>query len=72
MTGLGLVTAVALFSFIDIAVAATISTPQALNPNLTNTICDNGGPTFYYNGSGPVPSFNTTSPAPAPLTALNR
>ena len=31
------------------------STPQALNPQLTNTIPDNGGPVLYYNGSGDVP-----------------
>ena len=72
MIGPGLVTAFALFSFIDTAFGVTISTPQALNPNLTNTIGDNGGPTLHYNGSGPVPSYNTTSPPPAPLSALNR
>lgn len=72
MIGLGLVIAVALISCIDTAFGATISTPQALNPNLTNTIGDNGGPTLYYNGSGPVPPYNATSPPPAPLSALNR
>ena len=35
--------------------AATNYTPEALNPKLTNTIGDKGGPTLYYNGSGPVP-----------------
>ena len=35
--------------------AATSYTPEALNPKLTNTIGDKGGPTLYYNGSGPVP-----------------
>lgn len=35
--------------------AATNYTSQALNPQLTNTIGDKGGPTLYYNGSGPVP-----------------
>ncbi|MCJ1389734.1 hypothetical protein MMC18_002591 [Xylographa bjoerkii] len=30
-------------------------TPPALNPQLTNTLPTNGGPTLYYNGSGPVP-----------------
>ena len=35
--------------------AATSYTPEALNPQLTNTIGDKGGPTLYYNGSGPVP-----------------
>lgn len=72
MIGLGHVGAVALYLFIDLAFGATNSTPQALNPKLTNTIDDNGGPTLYYNGSGPVPPYNTTSPPPAPLPALNR
>ena len=30
-------------------------TPPALNPQLTNTLNNAGGPTLYYNGSGPVP-----------------
>lgn len=47
------------------------STPQALNPNLTNTVPNApGGPTLYYNGSGPVPPYNETSPIPASLPAL--
>ncbi|KUJ19694.1 uncharacterized protein LY89DRAFT_580202 [Mollisia scopiformis] len=47
------------------------SSPQALNPNLTNTIPNApGGPTLYYNGSGPVPPYNETSPIPAALPAL--
>jgi hypothetical protein len=51
---------------------AIAATPQALNPQLTNTIPDVGGPVLYYNGSGPVPAYNLTSPAPAPITPLNR
>ena len=35
--------------------AATSYTPEALDPKLTNNIGDKGGPTLYYNGSGPVP-----------------
>lgn len=35
--------------------AATSYTPEALDPKLTNSIGDKGGPTLYYNGSGPVP-----------------
>ena len=35
--------------------AAADYTPEALNPQLTNTIGDKGGPILYYNGSGPVP-----------------
>ncbi|MCJ1458766.1 hypothetical protein MMC28_009140 [Mycoblastus sanguinarius] len=53
------------------ALRAQNSTPQALNPQLTNTIGDKGGPTLYYNGSGPVPPYNETSPIPAPFTPLN-
>jgi hypothetical protein len=52
--------------------AATSSNPPALNPQLTNTIPDVGGPILYYNGSGPVPAYNLTSPPPAPVTPLNR
>ena len=47
------------------------ATPEALNPDLENTIGDKGGPTLYYNGSGPVPPYNETSPIPAPFTPLN-
>ena len=46
------------------------STPEALNPQLTNTIDDKGGPILYYNGSGDVPPYNETSPIPAPFTPL--
>jgi hypothetical protein len=53
--------------------AAVSSTPQALNPQLTNTIPDApGGPVLYYNGSGPVPPYNMTSPIPTAVTPLNR
>ena len=45
--------------------------PAALNPQLTTTFPLNGGPELYYNGSGPVPSYNETSPIPAPITPLN-
>ena len=47
------------------------ATSEALNPDLENTIGDKGGPTLYYNGSGPVPPYNMTSPIPAPFTPLN-
>jgi len=68
----GGISAIVLSLLIDAVVGATSSTPQALNPKLTNTIGDNGGPILYYNGSGPVPPYNMTSPPPAPLPALNR
>ena len=45
----------ALLQYASYTVAATSYTPEALNPQLTNTIGDKGGPTLYYNGSGPVP-----------------
>lgn len=52
--------------------ALTNSTSQALNPFLQNTVPDApGGPTLYYNGSGPVPAYNLTSPIPTPITPLN-
>ena len=50
----------------------TNSTPQALNPQLTNIISNGNGPILYYNGSGPVPSYDTISPDPAPLPPLSR
>ena len=45
--------------------------PAALNPQLTTTFPLNGGPELYYNGSGPVPPYNQTSPLPVPITPLN-
>lgn len=45
--------------------------PAALNPQPTTTFPLNGGPELYYNGSGPVPPYNETSPIPAPITPLN-
>lgn len=48
------------------ALGASDATPEALNPQLTNTIPDNGGPVLYYNGSGPVPP----SVAPRPSTGV--
>ncbi|KAI9815935.1 MAG: hypothetical protein M1827_001927 [Pycnora praestabilis] len=65
------VAAVSLLSLINNAAAATNYTSQALNTQDTNTIPDNGGPTLYYNGSGPVPPENETSPIPLPLDPLS-
>lgn len=50
--------------------AETNSTPEALNPFPQNTIPDDGGPTLYYNGTGPVPPYDETSPNPAPITPV--
>lgn len=67
-----LVGAVALSSLALHAQATTNSTPQALNPQLTNIVPNApGGPTLYYNGSGPVPPYNETSPIPTPITPYN-
>ncbi len=64
--------AVALSSFLLEAQATVNSTPQALNPDLQNTIPNApGGPILYYNGSGPVPPYNETSPIPTPITPFN-
>lgn len=49
------IASLALLQYATHVSAATNYTPEALNPQLTNTIGDNGGPTLYYNGSGPVP-----------------
>lgn len=49
------IASLALLQYAKHAATATNYTPQALNPQLTNTIGDKGGPTLYYNGSGPVP-----------------
>ena len=59
------------FQFASQGQAKDKATPQALNPDLENTISDNGGPTLHYNGSGNVPPYNETSPIPAPFTPLN-
>lgn len=53
------------------ALGATISTPEALNPQLTNTIGNMVGPILYYNGSGDVPPYNEISSIPAPSSPLN-
>ena len=45
----------ALLQYSARTLAATSYTPEALDPKLTNNIGDKGGPTLYYNGSGPVP-----------------
>ena len=45
----------ALLQYATHGLAATGNTSAALNPKLTNTIGDKGGPILYYNGSGPVP-----------------
>lgn len=42
-----------------------------LGKQLTNTIPTLGGPTLFYNGTGPVPGIDTLSPKPAPLPALS-
>ena len=49
------IASLALLQYATYSLAATDYTPEALNPKLTNTIGDKGGPTLYYNGSGPVP-----------------
>ncbi|MCJ1308896.1 hypothetical protein MMC25_002551 [Agyrium rufum] len=42
----------------------------ALDPQLTNSLPTNGGPTLYYNGSGPVPPYDELSPLPAAITPI--
>ena len=49
------IASLALLQYATHAVATTNYTSDALNPQLTNSIGDKGGPTLYYNGSGPVP-----------------
>ncbi|EXJ64067.1 hypothetical protein A1O7_00403 [Cladophialophora yegresii CBS 114405] len=44
--------------------------PEALNPELTNTI-GNDLIKLYYNGTGPVPSYDKKSPIPEPITPLS-
>lgn len=66
--------ALALAASVSVAISAeTNSTPEALNPQLTNTVHEPAGaPVLYYNGSGPVPAYNLTSPIPTPITPFNR
>ena len=49
------IASLALLQYATLIFAATNYTSEALNPQLTNSIGDKGGPTLYYNGSGPVP-----------------
>ena len=56
--------------FLGLAAAYNTSLP-AFNPLLTNSLLVGKTPELYYNGSGPVPAYNTTSPDPAPLLSLN-
>ena len=49
------IASLALLKYATQAQAATNYTSEALNPQLTNSIGDKGGPILYYNGSGPVP-----------------
>jgi sphingomyelin phosphodiesterase len=52
--------------------ASVNSTSQAVKPELLNNIPQApGGPIMYYDGSGPVPPYNETSPIPMPITPLN-
>lgn len=61
---------IALVVCVSLTVAQISSTPQALNPELTNSTSNGNGPVLYYNGSGPVPSYDEMSPIPDPLPAL--
>ena len=65
------ISGLALLQYAGYALGASDYNPKALDPKLTNTIGDKGGPTLYYNGSGPVPPYNETSPIPKPFTPLN-
>ena len=49
------IASLALLNYATQAQAATNYTSESLNPQLTNSIGNKGGPTLYYNGSGPVP-----------------
>ncbi|KAK6382352.1 hypothetical protein LTS17_004239 [Exophiala oligosperma] len=51
------------------AQAPLVSTPHALDPNLTNTIASELI-TLFYNGSGSVPEYDRKSPIPDPITPL--
>lgn len=56
-----------------LALAATNSTPQALNTTNTNLIAQApGGPVLYYNGTGDVPGYQLSSPDPTPITPITR
>lgn len=55
------------------AYAAVNSTAEALNTTDYNLVAQApGGPVLYYNGSGPVPPYNETSPNPIPITPVDR
>lgn len=48
-----------------------LKVPEALNPQLTNTV-ENDTITLYYNGSGPVPGYEELSPLPQPITPFKQ
>lgn len=52
------------------AQAPLVGSPEALNPNLTNTV-GKDLITLYYNGSGPIPGYDHRSPIPEPITPLS-
>jgi sphingomyelin phosphodiesterase len=67
---LSIIHALGVFNLIQSVIAAVNSTPEALNPQLTNIVPNGNGPVLYYNGSGPVPPYDALSPTPQPLPIL--
>lgn len=61
--------AVLLAAFVPFVIGQAVN-PAAFNPLLTNSISIPGGPVLYYNGSGPVPPYNSTTPTAPSLPAL--
>jgi len=60
----------AIITFIPAGAVGQAGSP-AFNPQLTNSIPNlAGGPILYYNGSGPVPPYDSISPNPPNLPAL--
>jgi sphingomyelin phosphodiesterase len=60
-----------LLSYAAIVRCATNATAEALNTTNTNLVPNLSGPVLYYNGTGPVPSYDVVSPSPAPITPIN-
>src|SRR5271170_4472900 len=59
----------AIITLVAVAVGQVVN-PAAFNGQLTNSIPNVGGPVLYYNGSGPVPPYDSISPSPPALPSL--
>src|SRR5271170_6781645 len=60
----------AIITLVAVQAVGQVVNPAAFNPQLTNSIPNVGGPVLYYNGSGPVPPYDSMSTSPPALPSL--